>query len=49
MEGRVKHSIHNIIFGMIEQVMRILLAFATRTVFIKVLDDSLLGVNRFIY
>lgn len=45
MEGRVKHSVNNIIFSVIEQVVRILLNFVTRTVFIKVLEDSLLGVN----
>ena len=45
MEGRVKHSVNNMIFGIIEQVMTILLTFITRTVFIKVLDDSLLGIN----
>lgn len=45
MEGRVKHSITNIIFGVIEQVMTILLTFLTRTVFIKVLNDNLLGIN----
>lgn len=45
MEGRVKHSINNIIFGVIEQIMTILLTFVTRTVFIRVLDDSLLGIN----
>lgn len=45
MEGRVKHSVNNIVFGVIEQVVRILLTFITRTVFIRVLDDNLLGVN----
>lgn len=45
MEGRIKHSVNNIIFGVLEQVVTILLTFVTRTVFIKVLDDRLLGVN----
>ena len=45
MEGRVKHSVNNVVFGIIEQVMTILLTFVTRTVFIRVLDDSLLGIN----
>lgn len=45
MEGRIKHSVNNIIFGVMEQVVTILLTFLTRTVFIKVLDDSLLGIN----
>ncbi len=45
MEGRIKHSVYNITFGVLEQVITIVLTFATRTVFIKILDDSLLGVN----
>lgn len=41
----MKHSVQNILFGVLEQIVTIVLTFATRTVFIKVLDDHLLGVN----
>lgn len=45
MSERVRKSINNMTFGIIEQVVTILLTFITRTIFIRILDASLLGVN----
>lgn len=45
MSGRTKKSMNNMLFGFLEQIATIVLSFITRTVFIKVLNASLLGIN----
>ena len=45
MESRVKKSVNNMVFGIAEQILTQIASFVCRTVFIKVLDANLLGVN----
>lgn len=43
--SRVEKSSKNIIFGIFQQFITLILTFVTRTIFIKYLDIELLGVN----
>ncbi len=45
MESRVKKSLSNMTFGVVEQIATLVFTFITRTVFVKTLDANLLGVN----
>lgn len=45
MAGRAKKSASNMIFGFLEQVVTLVLTFVTRTIFIKHLGSSFLGIN----
>ncbi len=45
MESRVKKSLNNMTFGVVEQIVTLIFTFITRTVFIKTLDANLLGIN----
>ena len=45
MESRVKKSLKNMGFGLIEQITTLVCTFITRTVFIKTLNVNLLGIN----
>ena len=42
---RTKNATRNIFWGMIEKIVTILMPFACRTVFIKVLGSEYLGLN----
>lgn len=43
--SRLAKSKRNIIFGMVQQIVTLILTFVTRTVFIRCLSISLLGIN----
>ena len=45
MSNRINKSASNMLFGIVEQVVTLILTFVTRTVFIKVLNENLLGIN----
>ena len=44
-DGRIYHSKKNIIIGLLSQILTVLVAFITRTVFIKVLGLEYLGIS----
>jgi hypothetical protein len=43
--SRTKNTARNIIFGMANQVISLLLSFISRTIFIKILGAGYLGIN----
>lgn len=43
--SRTRHSIINIFFGVLNQILIIVLGFVSRTIFLKFLNDSYLGIN----
>ena len=45
MESRIKHSSRNAVFAVTQHLIRIILTFVVRTVFIRVIGVELLGLN----